>query len=51
MAKPQRKDEILKSELPPALPLMALRSTIVYLHGDGAERIRSEEHTSELQSL
>ena len=30
MAKPQRKDEILKSELPPSLPLMALRSTIVY---------------------
>src|SRR3982751_1275589 len=30
MPKPQRKEEILKSELPPTLPLMALRSTIVY---------------------
>src|SRR5687768_17315762 len=30
MAKTQRKDDILKSEIPPALPLMALRSTIVY---------------------
>ena len=29
MPKPQRKEEILKSELPPTLPLMALRSTIV----------------------
>src|SRR3954464_12436761 len=30
MAKAQRKDDILKQELPPTLPLMALRCTIVY---------------------
>lgn len=30
MAKLERKEEILSSELPSTLPLMALRSTIVY---------------------
>ena len=30
MAKASRKEDILRSELPPTLPLMALRSTIVY---------------------
>jgi ATP-dependent Lon protease len=30
MAKNQRKDDLLRAELPPTLPLMALRSTIVY---------------------
>ena len=30
MARPSRKEDLLKSDIPPTLPLMALRSTIVY---------------------
>ena len=44
MAKAQRKDEILKSELPPTLPLMALRSTIVYPLGTIAVQMGAPEN-------
>ena len=44
MAKTQRKDEILKSEIPPALPLMALRSTIVYPLGTIAVQMGAPEN-------
>ncbi len=50
MAKPQRKDEILKSELPPALPLMALRSTIVYPLGTIAVQMGAPENLSLLRA-
>src|SRR5256714_8789924 len=43
MAKSQRKDEILKSELPSTLPLMALRSTIVYPLGTIAVQMDAPE--------
>src|SRR6476646_1973311 len=46
MAKAQRKDEILKSELPPTLPLMALRSTIVYPLGTIAVQMGAPENLS-----
>src|SRR5437660_11359542 len=46
MAKVQRKDEILKSELPPTLPLMALRSTIVYPLGTIAVQMGAPENLS-----
>src|SRR6266513_1438520 len=39
MARAQRKEDLLKSELPPTLPLMALRSTIVYPLGTIAVQI------------
>ncbi len=50
MAKTQRKDDILKSELPPALPLMALRSTIVYPLGTIAVQMGAPENLSLLRS-
>src|SRR6476660_9449270 len=50
MAKPQRKEEILKSELPAALPLMALRSTIVYPLGTIAVQMGAPENLSLLRA-
>jgi ATP-dependent Lon protease len=50
MPKPQRKEEILKSELPPALPLMALRSTIVYPLGTIAVQMGAPENLSLLRA-
>ena len=50
MAKAQRKDDILKSELPPTLPLMALRSTIVYPLGTIAVQMGAPENLSLLRS-
>ncbi len=49
MAKAQRKDEILRSELPPTLPLMALRSTIVYPLGTIAVQMGAPENLSLLR--
>src|SRR5665213_4305636 len=50
MAEPQRKDDILKSELPPALPLMALRSTIVYPLGTIAVQMGAPENLALLRA-
>src|SRR5690348_1730118 len=50
MAKVQRKDEILKSELPPTLPLMALRSTIVYPLGTIAVQMGAPENLALLRA-
>src|SRR5215216_5413439 len=50
MARAQRKDEILKSELPPTLPLMALRSTIVYPLGTIAVQMGAPENLSLLRT-
>ena len=50
MAKAQRKDDILKSELPPSLPLMALRSTIVYPLGTIAVQMGAPENLSLLRA-
>jgi len=50
MAKAQRKDDILKSELPPTLPLMALRSTIVYPLGTIAVQMGAPENLALLRS-
>src|SRR6195952_4874743 len=50
MAKAQRKEEILKSELPPTLPLMALRSTIVYPLGTIAVQMGAPENLSLLRA-
>jgi ATP-dependent Lon protease len=47
----QRKEEILKSELPPTLPLMALRSTIVYPLGTIAVQMGAPENLSLLRSF
>ncbi len=44
MAKTQRKDDILKSDIPPSLPLMALRSTIVYPLGTIAVQMGAPEN-------
>ena len=49
MAKTQRKDEILKSEIPPSLPLMALRSTIVYPLGTIAVQMGAPENLALLR--
>src|SRR5688572_6004068 len=49
MAKAQRKEEILKSELPPTLPLMALRSTIVYPLGTIAVQMGAPENLALLR--
>src|SRR6187549_1186305 len=49
MARAQRKDEILKSELPPTLPLMALRSTIVYPLGTIAVQMGAPENLALLR--
>ena len=46
MARTQRKEEILRSELPPTLPLMALRSTIVYPLGTIAVQMGAPENLS-----
>ena len=50
MARTQRKDEILTSELPPSLPLMALRSTIVYPLGTIAVQMGAPENLSLLRA-
>ena len=50
MARTQRKDEILRSEIPPALPLMPLRSTIVYPLGTIAVQMGSAENLMLLRS-
>ena len=50
MAKPQRKEDILRSELPDALPLMALRSTIVYPLGTIAVQMGAPENLSLLRT-
>src|SRR5215217_2945294 len=50
MAKSQRKDEILASELPPVLPLMALRSTIVYPLGTIAVQMGAPENLALLRA-
>ena len=49
MTKTQRKDDILKSELPPQLPLMALRSTIVYPLGTIAVQMGAPENLALLR--
>src|SRR3569623_1208973 len=51
MARAQRKEEILKSELPQTLPLMALRSTIVYPLGTIAVQMCAPENLSVLRTL
>ena len=50
MARQQRKDEILSSELPPTLPLMALRSTIVYPLGTIAVQMGAPENLALLRA-
>src|SRR3954454_17228578 len=50
MARNQRKEEILKYELPPALPLMALRSTIVYPLGTIAVQMGAPENLALLRA-
>src|SRR5687768_4339375 len=50
MAKTQRKDDILKSEIPPSLPLMALRSTIVYPLGTIAVQMGAPENLALLRA-
>jgi ATP-dependent Lon protease len=50
MARAQRKDEILRSEIPPVLPLMPLRSTIVYPLGTIAVQMGSAENLAVLRS-
>ena len=51
MAKTHRKDEILRSELPPTLPLMALRSTIVYPLGTIAVQMGSPDNLALLRAI
>src|SRR5438093_6618041 len=51
MAKPSRKDDILKSDLPPDLPMMALRSTIVYPLGTIAVQMGAPENLALLRAL
>ena len=50
MPKPQRKEDILRSELPPTLPLMALRSTIVYPLGTIAVQMGAPENLALLKA-
>src|SRR3712207_1667844 len=50
MAKVQRKEDLLKSELPRTLPLMALRSTIVYPLGTIAVQMGAPENLAILRS-
>src|ERR1051325_5367418 len=50
MAKNQRKDDLLRAELPSTLPLMALRSTIVYPLGTIAVQIGAPENLSLLRA-
>src|SRR6266542_1969706 len=49
MAKPSRKEDILKSDLPPNLPMMALRSTIVYPLGTIAVQMGAPENLALLR--
>src|SRR5438477_9751352 len=49
MARAQRKEDLLKSELPPTLPLMALRSTIVYPLGTIAVQMGAPENLALLR--
>src|SRR5213595_3622701 len=49
MAKAQRNEHLLKSELPPTLPLMALRSTIVYPLGTIAVQMGAPENLALLR--
>ncbi len=49
MAKTQRKDAILQSDIPPQLPLMALRSTIVYPLGTIAVQMGAPENLALLR--
>jgi len=50
MAATQRKDEILQAELPSTLPLMALRSTIVYPLGTIAVQMGAPENLALLKA-
>jgi len=50
MPRPQRKEEILRSEVPPVLPLMALRSTIVYPLGTIAVQMGAPENLALLRA-
>src|SRR5829696_9161439 len=50
MAKNQRKDDLLRAELPATLPLMALRSTIVYPLGTIAVQMGAPENLSLLRA-
>ena len=49
MPKPSRKDDILKSEIPANLPMMALRSTIVYPLGTIAVQMGAPENLALLR--
>src|SRR5687767_9828992 len=49
MARAQRKEDLLKSELPPTLPLMALRSTLVYPLGTLAGQMGAPENLALLR--
>src|ERR1043166_2920974 len=51
MARSQRKDEILAAEVRPALPLMALRATIVYPLGTIAVQMGAPENLALLRAL
>src|SRR5213076_1535852 len=46
----QRKDDILQADIPPALPLMALRSTIVYPLGTIAVQMGAPENLALLRA-
>src|SRR5216110_2681002 len=50
MAPAQRKDDILQAEIPSTLPLMALRSTIVYPLGTIAVQMGAPENLSLLRA-
>ena len=50
MARAQRKEDLLRSELPPTLPLMALRSTIVYPLGTIAVQMGAPENLALLRA-
>lgn len=51
MTHSQRRDEILRAELPPTLPLMALRSTMVYPLGTIAVQMGSPENLALLRAF
>ncbi|NCW45783.1 MAG: hypothetical protein EBV77_10045, partial [Gemmatimonadaceae bacterium] len=50
MPRGQRKEEILRAELPATLPLMALRSTIVYPLGTIAVQMGAPENLALLRA-
>ncbi|MBC7897772.1 MAG: endopeptidase La [Cytophagaceae bacterium] len=50
MTRPQRREEILGQQLPPRLPLMALRSTIVYPLGTIAVQMGAPENLALLRA-